>query len=412
MEFIVSRNSILRALNQTRHAITKGDINVFKCFVFTFDDEERLMTVHASNGSMWITETVVLDAPAKDARSIAVYYLDLLRPIKSLEEQPLRFIVGDSQMTVTHSIGSFRLPLCNTAEEFLYYKRPNPDVEAKDGYYMEYEAPGLRSILSRCNFAMAQDELRPAMNGVYMNLTEDYSDYVSSDGHKLVRVRKSHIDCHGKESSLSFIIPSPVVKALLRMLPSTGDVEIEYQKEKRKKESKTDATGHLRDNLITERQPAARIVIDDALTIAFNTVDSIYPKYWSVIPNHHSCEMLISRRALVKSVDRLSLFATDAGLMKMTVTADTVSLSTTDTDFEVGGDETLPCESKPNGGDVPVNLSIGMNCRNMAATLKALTSERVALRFIDSSRAVIFHPVPQPDNEEITILLMPMLCND
>ena len=50
MEFIVSRNSLLRALQHTRCAITKGELNIFKCFVFSFDEEERLMTVHASKG--------------------------------------------------------------------------------------------------------------------------------------------------------------------------------------------------------------------------------------------------------------------------------------------------------------------------------------------------------------------------
>ena len=109
--------------------------------------------------------------------------------LKSIDEQPLHFEVLEYQVIVHHAIGSFRLPLYQNVSEFFDFKAPTPYVEADDGYQLEYEAPCLKSILGRCNFAMAQDELRPVLNGVYFNLTDKFCDYVSSDGHKLVRVR-------------------------------------------------------------------------------------------------------------------------------------------------------------------------------------------------------------------------------
>ena len=414
MEFIVSRNRLLKALQHTRCAISKGEINVFKMFVLTFPDDpkESTMTVNTSDSSMWISETVLLDKPPVEAHPIAVWYCDFIRSVKSLDEQPLKFTVGEYQMTVTHSCGSYRLPLSNTADEFLQIPRPCPDVEAPDGYQFEYEAPGLSSILSRCAYAMANDELRPSMNGVYMNLTTDYSDYVASDGHKLVRVRKRPVMCGGKVVPLSFILPSPVVRTLRKVLPSTGDVVVEYQAELVKEKKRQDGTKYNE----TLRPAMARIIIDDTIFISFKPIDGLYPRYWSVIPEYSVFQMTIDRKKMIKSCDRLSLFQPTSGMMFMSLTDSTLRLNAEDTDFEMAGEEILPCECRKTDGTalIPDNrfLRIGMKIPTMSSTLKALSSEKVVFEFTDASRVCIIHPVPQPDVEDITMLLMPMLCND
>lgn len=412
MEFIVSRNSLLRALQHVRCAITKGELNIFKCFVFSFESE--MMTVHASNGQLWMKETIVLDKITCERRPIAIYYDDLLKPIKSLDEQPLRFEVLEYQAIVHHSIGSFRLPLYGNASEFFDFKAPTPDAEADDGWQLEYEAPCLKSILGRCNFAMAQDELRPALNGVYFNLTDKFCDYVSSDGHKLVRVRKYRsADSSFVVNNLSFIFPYPVVKALMKVMPSTGDAIVQYQKELIKESTITNSNGKREKYPYTERKPQCRIIIDDNLTLSFNTVEGRYPAYWSVIPESHNFKMTIDRKALVKSIDRLSLFASTNGLLKMNIDETTLNLNTDDFDFGVAGDETLPCEFSACGcATATPKLRIGMNTSALSQTLKSFSTEKVVFLFIDDSRAVLIHPQPQPDSEEITMLNMPMLIDD
>lgn len=411
MEFIVSRNTLLRALQHVRCAISKSETQVFKCFVLTFDGE--LMTVHASNAQLWMTETIALDKITGEPRPIAIWYSDLLPPIKALDEQPLRFEVLEYQVIVHHSIGSFRLPLYQGVSEFFDYKAPAPDAEADDGWQLEYEAPCLKSILGRCAFAMAHDELRPAMNGVYFNLTDKFCDYVSSDGHKLVRVRKSPVCCCTTATAISFIIPSLVVKALLKVMPSTGDATLQYQKELVKKKKLLNSRGMSEDHLETVRRPQCRIIIDDNLTLSFNTVEGKYPQYWTVIPDSHAFAMTVDRKALVKSVDRLSFFAGATGLLRMNIEETTLSLQTDDPDFSLSGDEQLPCTCSVCGCTTATpNLRIGMKTVSLSQTLKALSTEKLTFFFGDSSRAVLIQPQPQPDNEEITMLLMPMLCND
>ena len=436
MEFVISRNTLLRALQHARCAIRKGELDVFKNLVMTFPDDpkEATMTIHASDGSMWITETVPLDRPVTvpgssaaldpsdtvpgdsvagtKPRPIAVWYSDLLRPLKSLDEQPLLFIVGEYQLTVRHTCGSFRLPLSNRAGEFLQTPCPRPDAEATDGYSFDYEAPGLRSILSHCSFAMANDELRPAMNGVYMNLTEKFADYVSSDGHKLVRVRKRPVVSGFETLQTSLILPAPVVRTLLKVLPSTGDVVVEYQKEKTKE---CDSPGKQGKVTVIERKAMVRIIINDTLTISFCPIDGRYPAYWSVIPEDSTFKMTVERRTLTKSVDRLAIFQPPSGLVELNVSKDNLRLNAENYDFSMSGEENIACTTvKTDGTALPPDyfLRIGLKAPTLSQTLKALTSESVEFLLLDPTRAIIIHPVPQPDVEDITMLLMPMLCNE
>lgn|GEM_PF-636771 len=416
MEFSVSRNALLRALQHVRCAITKQEIQVFKCFVFSFpagDGSAAAMTVHASNGSVWMEETVVLDGTPVNPRSIAVWYGDLLSPIKTLDEQPLRFEVQEYQVIVHHSVGSFRLPLYGNPSEFFDFKAPAPYAEADDGWQLEYEAPCLKSILRSCSFAMAQDDLRPALNGVYFNLTDQFCDYVSSDGHKLVRVRKSRsADSSFVVNDLSFIIPSTVVKTLLKVLPPTGDATIQYQKEKLVKKNYIDINGHEKECTVTERKPQCRIIIDGNLTISFNTVEERYPNYGNVIPASHRFTMTVDRKSLIKSCDRLALFDSTKELIAMNIDESTLHLETKDDDFEVGGEEALPCECSVSGCASSARLRIGLKAYNLTNTLKALSTEKVTFLFEDSSRAVLIQPQPQPYSEEITMLIMPVFLSD
>lgn len=406
MEFTVSRNSLLQALQHTRQAISKNNnLTLFNNFVLTFrNDVQLVMTVHTSNGEIWMKEDIVLDGKKDDLRPISIYYHDLLPAVKALDEQPWHFVVGEMQVTVYHEIGSFRLPLANNTDEFLSWKAPCPDIDAEDCHSLTYEVPALASILNRLSFAMANNELRPVMNGVYVNLTEDYSDHVSSDGHIMVRVRKKPMKYHifgDKSAVTNFIIPARIVKILQRVLPKTGDVDIDYQE---KLEKSTNS------NTATFRKAQCCITIDNNLTIAFNPVDGRYPDYTSVIPEHSSYEMLIDRRALTKSLDRLVLFSNESNnLVRLTVSRDKLKLMTEDSDFELEGEETLPCDCNLA---TDVTMKIGMKATLLSKTLKTMSTEKVAIHFENSNRAIIINPQPQPDNEELTYLLMPMLCND
>lgn len=404
MEFIVSKNSLLQALQHARTVVnTKCALPLYTNFFFSFSEDSSVntMTVHASDGEIWFKENVLLDAPVVESRSISLYYYELLRALKSLDEQPLKFIVGEMQMTVEHSCGKFRIPLNNNADEYF-------QIPALNRYHFDdvphdcasFEVPGLRSILNRCKVAMAQDELRPAMNGIYFNLSSEYSDFVSSDGHRLIRVRKAPMFDFG----FSLIVPRKVVLAMLRIMPTTGDVYLGHKVMKTK-----DSDGKVNESYY------AQFVIDDTITLCFQPWDGIYPKYWSVIPadDRIQAEVIVDRKALIKSIDRLIIFANDSSeMVKASISGETntITLTASDKDFELDGEETIPCEYV-NKYCMP-SLHIGIKAPNVASLLKQLTTQQVLFRFVDDKCGFLIEPIPQPDVEKVTMLQMPMFLSD
>lgn len=96
----------------------------------------------------------------------------------------------------------------------------------------------------------------------------------------------------------------------------------------------------------------------------------------------------------------------------MRIDESTLKLKSENADFEVAADEQLPCVSEPFDGHSPINLRIGMDAVSVSQALKTISTEKAVFLLTDSSRAAIIQPHPQPDNEEITMLLMPMLIND
>ena len=397
MEFIVSRNNLMKALRHVQPAVRKSkELPILRYVMFSFPDDAKrnVMTIHAYNGEVWISETIPLDAPAVQARPVYVYHSDIINLIKSLDEQPLHFTVFEYQLKVVHSCGSFRLPLncCNVFPAMC----PCPDVEAPDGYSFDYEAPGLRSVLSKCAFAMSKSEFRPTMMAVCMNLTEEYADFVSSDGHKLVRVRKKPVyfsDC--KLVSTQLIIPSDVVRMLLKILPPTGDIIFAFQKESE------------------ERSPSALITIDDTIKISFRPIEGRYPNYLGVIPEYGVFKVTVDRKLLMKSVNRLGYFSTDKGLVRIDLSSESLSLRVRDVDYD--GDEVVACSVKKMDGtslSPGCFLSVGLKASTLVDILKVINTAEVTLQFIDSTHCVLIFPQTQSDIEDITILMMPILLSD
>ncbi len=411
--FTVSRDGLMPAVQHVSlTTMTYKDAveEAYACLLFTIDG--KLLTLHSSNSSDWMQQSVALDDdPEGEVRPFAVEWRVLMKTLKALEQQPLRFIVGEYQLTVVHACGKFMLPLAKGAVEFA--ELPRPQLADRETRRLEFEASGLRSILTRCRFAMAQDELRPVMNGVYINVTREYTDYVSSDGHMLVRVRKE-----GYDFKDSCIIPRHVVSLLLKILPKTGDVVFSF--DAYREETVYDERKMKNVTKVTQ-MPFGVFEIDDTITLRCNLIDGMYPRYWSVIPDYHAFSMTIARRAFIKSIDRMTEFAYEPSrLLMLNVEKDNVRLNTEDKDFGYAAEETLPCDcavgnmpgksGKNLDGNLP--LEIGLKATSLSQTLKMLDSASVECQMTDALRCVILRPKPQPDVEDITMMLMPMLISD
>ena len=69
----------------------------------------------------------------------------------------------------------------------------------------------LVTAINKTLFAVSNDDLRPAMTGVYFELTPTSIQFVATDAHRLVRYKRTDVKCPKTES---FIVPKKPLNLL------------------------------------------------------------------------------------------------------------------------------------------------------------------------------------------------------
>lgn len=398
MKFSISKNRLLGVLLHLKNAVpswktANGSAAGYVWRSFIFEAKNDNLVIQATDSEILMKEEMSLLEPVEENKAFAVDATQLIKAIKTLDDQPLDFEVLEYQVIVHHETGYFALPLAEGVEYYFNGKAIN--VDYREAKYLNIEAPGLKSILARCAYAMADDYLCPVMNGVYLDMKKEGTNFVASDGHKLIKISKPTIKAENDSTGL--VIPKKVVNILLKVLPDTDFVQMwfnPYDPNLDKEES--------------EKWPATacKIEVND-MSITFRPIEGRYPNYESVIPTTYNSTLTVDRKALIKSLDRLSLFAnSSSGLITIYLEPGKMQMQSEDKDLEQSAVDTIPC--KYDGG----KLRFGMKDHSLLQTLRNFNAPDVVFKLIDQSRAIIIGPTIQPESEEITALLMPMLIND
>ena len=238
----------------------------------------------------------------------------------------------------------------------------------------------LMNGINRAIFATADDELRPVMNGIYFDITTEGITLVASDGHKLVRSKTTA--AHGNERA-AFILPKKPALLLKNILPKeSGQVTIEFD----------------------DRNAVFTL---ESYQLSCRLIEGRYPNYNSVIPKNNPNKVTIDRLQLIGALRRVSIFSSQASsLIKLHIDADKMVINAQDIDFSTSAEETLACQYAGN------SMEIGFKSTFLIDILNNISSDEVLIELADPSRAGVITPIEQAEDEELLMLLMPMMLND
>ena len=109
---------------------------------------------------------------------------------------------------------------------------------------------------------------------------------------------------------------------------------------------------------------------------------------------------------LLNSVKRVSIFSSKTThQVRLKITGSELQLSAEDLDFANEATERLTCQY--DGEDI----EIGFNSVFLIEMLSNLNTEEVNLELSEPNRAGILKPVEMDENEEILMLVMPVMLN-
>ena len=374
MRFTVSSTALSSKLNALSRVInSKNSLPILADFVF--DIQGGILHLTASDSENVMKTQLELTESDGDGR-FAVGNHDLLEAVKGFSEQPITFDV-DQQANIakiSYQNGLFSLPVEN-ADEF-------PTTQGVSDNATEIVIPNalLAENINRSLFATAQDELRPVMNGLYFDLTPEYLAIVASDGHKLVRNKVLTVH---SEQPAAFILPKKPASLLKNLLGKDGgDVTIRFDE---------------RNALINYG--------DGELTCRL--IEGRYPNYNSVIPQNNPNLLTVDRLGLLAALRRVQPFANDSSnLIRFHVEGSTLQLDAEDYDFSKTATERMSCDY--NGQP----MSIGFKGSSFIEILGNFDCQEVTIQLADPSRAGLVLPSEQPENQDVLMLMMPMLIND
>lgn len=374
MRFTISSSALSsRLLSLSRVINNKNSLPILDDFLFEVNNQQLVVT--ASDSENVMTATLQLDS-CEGEGSFAVSNHTIIDAVKELPEQPLTIDVNFDEMKiyVTYQNGSYNFPIQN-ADEY-----PKAQSVSEGATVITIDASVLVENINRSLFATAQDELRPVMNGIYFDLTADGLAIVSSDGHKLVRNRNFTIK---NDTPAAFILPKKPAQLLKSVLgKDDGDVVLKFD------------------------DRSAEITFADG-NLACRLIEGRYPNYNSVIPQNNPNVITIDRKSLLGALRRVLPFASDSSqLIRFHIENGLLELNAEDIDFATSAKERITCEY----GGQP--MSIGFKGSSMVEILNNLDSDDIQVQLADPSRAGVIVPVSQPENEDILMLIMPMLLND
>ena len=375
MRFTVSSSALSSKLNMLAKVIgSKNSLPILDCFLFQVANGE--MSITASDSDNVIKSTLALTDHDGEGE-FCVPNRVILDALKELPEQPLHFDVDTAGEAIAIKI-VYQNGLYNfTGQSAEDYPRTQSMNDACTTVSLPTEM--LINNISRSLFATANDELRPVMNGIYFDLTADALAIVASDGHKLVRSKNFTIK---SESPSAFNLPKKPASLLKNILSKDGD-----------------------DAIIKFDDRSAEIQFTDGV-MRCRLIDGRYPNYNSVIPNNPN-EVTLDRRGLQSALRRVLPFASESSqLIRFHIESGRFEVSSEDIDFSTSAKEQLSCEY--NGSPI----SIGFKGSSLMEILSNLTSDNIIIQLADPSRAGIIVPAEQPENEDILMLIMPMLLND
>jgi len=372
MKFIVSSAALLKELNHINGVITTNPVvPILENFLFEIEDGKLIVTASDLQTSM-ITE---LDVEAKDNGSIAVPAKILLETLKNLPEQPVTFSIDEDTYSIEISSdnGRYKLAGENSTD---FPKIP----EVANGYTVDISTDALASAIANSIFATSSDELRPAMTGVYINLAESNTTFVATDGHRLIRYRRVDV---ASEAEHAIIIPRKALNLLKTTLPSENS------------------------NVTVEFNLANAFFHFNNIKMICRLIDERFPDYENVIPTNNDNHMSINRLEFLNSLKRISIYANKTtNQVRIKITGSELQISAEDLDFSNEANERLSCEH--DGEDI----EIGFNARFLMEMLSNLDSKEITLQLSEPNRAGLIVPKEKNDNEDILMLVMPVMLSN
>jgi DNA polymerase III subunit beta len=214
---------------------------------------------------------------------------------------------------------------------------------------------------------------------VYVNFSEEDATFVATDGHRLIRYKRTDLK---SASASTLILPRKALNLVKSSLPSASvNVNVEFSNS-----NAFFSFGNIK--------------------LICRLIDERYPDYENVIPKANPNKMTLDRTTFLSSLKRVAVFANKTThQIRLKISATELHISAEDLDYSNEAAEKIACEY------VGEDMEIGFNAKFLVEMLNNLDSAVVTMELSQPNRAGLLIPSEKDDNEDILMLVMPVMLS-
>jgi len=371
MKFIVSSSSLLKHLQQINGVVAANTVlPILEDFLFEIQDKKLSIVATDLETVMRVQLSVESEANGR----VCIPAKILIESLKNIADQPLTFSIDANYgIEITSDNGKYKI-MGENPDNF----PKEPSVDDTNSFTIKSSA--LVTAINKTLFAVSNDDLRPAMNGVFFELGKDSIQFVATDAHKLVRYKRTDVKPGSTES---FIVPKKPLTLLKNALPDSDDeLTINYN------------SNHF-------------FVIQNEVQLSCRLIDARFPDYRVVIPANNPYKLMVSKIDFQNALKRVSVFSNKStNQVVLSITGNELQLAAQDVDFSFEGTERMACQF--DGED----MQIAFNARFMIEMLNAADTTEVNVELSTPTKAGLIKPSEQGEGEDLLMLVMPLMINN
>ena len=374
MKFTVSSSDIFNVTTVAGKIISsKNNEAILSNFLLEVKDDQLTIT-STDNETTLRSKIALADAEGEVSVAIPTTITDSL---KEFTDQPLNFDINTENMSISikTETGEYK---CIGQNGSIY---PQTPAMKEDSFRCTVKASVLLSGINKTGFATSNEDSRPALTGILCTFDEKGLTFAATDAHILARVIKSE---NQYSENCQFILPKKSA-SILKSILTNDEEDVEIMADD------TNITFILSNH-----------------TIICRKIEGKFPNYERIIPQDNPYELIVDRTSLLNSIKRVYSFTgrDTTGLVKLQITTNKIHLFSQDLFYNTSGNDSINCQY---GGE---DIKIGFGAPTLIKILNSMSTKEIKIQLKNPQSSGIILPLENEPNEDLLILIMPMLINE
>ncbi len=374
MKFTVSSSDIFNVTTVAGKIISsKNNEAILSNFLLEVKDDQLTIT-STDNETTLRSKIALADAEGEVSVAIPTTITDSL---KEFTDQPLNFDINTENMSISikTETGEYK---CIGQNGSIY---PQTPAMKEDSFKCTVKASVLLNGINKTGFATSNEDSRPALTGILCTFDEKGLTFAATDAHILARVIKSE---NQYSENCQFILPKKSA-SILKSILTNDEEDVEIMADD------TNITFILANH-----------------TIICRKIEGKFPNYERIIPQDNPYELIVDRTSLLNSIKRVYSFTgrDTTGLVKLQITTNKIHLFSQDLFYNTSGNDSINCQY---GGE---DIKIGFGAPTLIKILNSMSTKEIKIQLKNPQSSGIILPLENEPNEDLLILIMPMLINE